>query len=359
MYRDRTSLYYSFRQSYARHPATESFIYSTSSPFGVSNGNSSKGANVGTDEARNPLLNDRAEIALTEIGDNPIELDILPPSWTDISDEVNQILDMIKEKSVKLDRLHQEHILPGFDDRSQQEIKIEHLTAEITQHFRECQRLIRSLESLANQPAVTSAQVMMSKNMQISLATKVQDLSSQFRKKQSAYLRKLRENQAASLSVMSTHSSSPYPENDLDISFSQSQIQESVAVSRSSNDAVIRQRESEIALIAQGIIELADIFKELQTMIIDQGTILDRIDYNIENTKVHVKAADKELQKASGYQKRSQKCKIIFFLSLLIFLLLVIIFFKFQGRKSQYERPPISKPEPEQPQTQIDKPTSL
>jgi syntaxin 16 len=62
-----------------------------------------------------------------------------------------------------------------------------------------------------------------------------------------------------------------------------------------SNDAAIAQREREITDIAKGIIELADIFKELQTMVIDQGTLLDRIDYNIEQMSVSVKAADKEL----------------------------------------------------------------
>lgn len=62
-----------------------------------------------------------------------------------------------------------------------------------------------------------------------------------------------------------------------------------------SNDASIIQREKEISELAKGIIELADIFKELQTMVIDQGTMLDRIDYNIENMVSHVKGAEKEL----------------------------------------------------------------
>lgn len=55
------------------------------------------------------------------------------------------------------------------------------------------------------------------------------------------------------------------------------------------------QREREINDIAKGIIELADIFKELQTMVIDQGTMLDRIDYNVERMAENVKGADKEL----------------------------------------------------------------
>jgi syntaxin 16 len=55
------------------------------------------------------------------------------------------------------------------------------------------------------------------------------------------------------------------------------------------------QREREINDIARGIVELSDIFRELQTMIIDQGTMLDRIDYNVDRMTEDVKAADKEL----------------------------------------------------------------
>lgn len=85
-------------------------------------------------------------------------------------------------------------------------------------------------------------------------------------------------------------------ESETDKSFSQSTLQQtSLKKKFNTNDAAIAQREREIEDIAQGIIELADIFKELQNMIIDQGTMLDRIDYNIENMLIDVKAADKEL----------------------------------------------------------------
>ena len=87
------------------------------------------------------------------------------------------------------------------------------------------------------------------------------------------------------------------------------------------------QREREITDIAQGIIELADIFKELQGMIIDQGTMLDRIDYNVERMAVDVKAADKELKVATTYQKKGTKRRIIFLLILLVvgmFILLLV-----------------------------------
>ena len=84
-------------------------------------------------------------------------------------------------------------------------------------------------------------------------------------------------------------------ESEIDKSFSQSTLQQTSTKRLKTNDVAIAQREREIEDIAQGIIELADIFKELQGMVIDQGTMLDRIDYNIENMSVNVKAADKEL----------------------------------------------------------------
>lgn len=84
-------------------------------------------------------------------------------------------------------------------------------------------------------------------------------------------------------------------ESESDKSLGQSTLQQTSLKRLNTNDAAIAQREREINDIAQGIIELADIFKELQVMVIDQGTMLDRIDYNIENMAVNVKAADKEL----------------------------------------------------------------
>jgi syntaxin 16 len=118
-------------------------------------------------------------------------------------------------------------------------------------------------------------------------------------------------------------------ESDADRSFSQHALQ---ATSQQkllhSNDAVILQREREIEAIAQGIIGLADLFRDLQTMVIDQGTMLDRIDYNVERMAVDVKEADKELKVASGYQRRGTKRLIILLLILVIIGLIVLLALK-------------------------------
>lgn len=118
-------------------------------------------------------------------------------------------------------------------------------------------------------------------------------------------------------------------DSDADRSFSQSTL---LAATQQrmlhSNDAVIAQREREIEDIAQGIIELSDLFRDLQTMVIDQGTMLDRIDYNVERMNTDVKAADTEIKVASGYQRQTTKRKIILLLIIIIAGLFILLLIK-------------------------------
>ena len=130
-------------------------------------------------------------------------------------------------------------------------------------------------------------------------------------------------------------------ESETDKSFSQSTLQMATQSKRlNSNDATIAQREREITDIAKGIIELADIFKDLQTMVIDQGTMLDRIDYNVETMMVNVKAADKELVVATGYQKKNTKRKILFLLLLLVVGMFILLLVKPKKGRGPAPAPP-------------------
>lgn len=117
-------------------------------------------------------------------------------------------------------------------------------------------------------------------------------------------------------------------ESDADRSFSQSTLQASKQRMLQSNDAAIAHREREIEDIAQGIIELSDLFRDLQNMVIDQGTMLDRIDYNVERMHTDVQGAEKELNVASGYQKKTTKRKIILLLILIIVGMIILLVLK-------------------------------
>jgi syntaxin 16 len=134
--------------------------------------------------------------AVDDDGDAVIEMDLLPPRWADISDEIGELLADIATKSQKLEKLHQKHVLPGFDDddtKKAEETQIEKLTQSITKSFHACHRSIQRIEGMVRESeqagTISRAEETMAKNIQISLATKVQDASASFRKKQSAYLK--------------------------------------------------------------------------------------------------------------------------------------------------------------------------
>lgn len=348
MWRDRTNLYISYRQSYAHHPAKRTRYGDQTGPSPSLSGADrfgGSGSNLifSADEDRRGLLSAGA----SDDGDAVIEMDLLPPRWADVNDEVTDLLADIAQKGQKLDRLHQKHVLPGFNDedaKRAEENEIEHLTKQITRGFHECHKSIKKVEQMVKESertgGISRAEEVMAKNIQVSLATRVQEASAGFRKKQSAYLKKLRGmGGGGGLGSSGDRSSTPNPannfsepsliESDADRSFSQSTLQATQHQTLlQSNDAAILQREREIDQIAQGIIDLADLFRDLQTMVIDQGTMLDRIDYNVERMATDVKEADKELVIASGYQKKTTKRKIILLLILIIAGMIILLVIK-------------------------------
>ncbi|KAJ9292858.1 hypothetical protein DTO271G3_8305 [Paecilomyces variotii] len=345
MWRDRTNLYISYRQSFAHHPTKKPRF------LGPPNGFDDRAS---ISEERRGLISSGIE----DDGDAIIEMDLLPPRWIDVQDEVTELLADIAQKSARLDKLHQKHLLPGFGDeeaRKEEESVIEQLTQDITRGFHECQKAVHRIEKMVQearqQGGVSKGDETMAKNIQISLAARVQEASAGFRKKQSTYLKKLRglEGMAAPFERAPTPIQNPYTdpslmESDADKSFSQSTLQQtSQKLVGGQNDAVIAQREREINDIAKGIIELSDIFRELQTMIIDQGTMLDRIDYNVERMGTEVKAADKELKVATNYQRRTTKRKILLLLVLLVVGMFILLLVKPKRHDSPAPSPPASE----------------
>lgn len=181
----RASRYISYRQSYAHHPAKKRKVVGP-----PSNGFSTSGYQ--SEETRGLI----SAGAFEDDGDAVIEMDLLPPRWVDIQDDVTELLSTIAKRSAELEKLHAKHVLPGFEDedvKKQEEIQIERMTQDITRGFHDCQKAIQRVEiwvrDARHQGSVSKADETMARNVQISLASRVQEVSAGFRKKQSNYLK--------------------------------------------------------------------------------------------------------------------------------------------------------------------------
>ncbi|KAG6844562.1 hypothetical protein H0H87_005904 [Tephrocybe sp. NHM501043] len=279
----------------------------------------------------------------------------LPPKWVDFSDQVEMILADTQAKIMALDKLHAKHILPGFADRTQEEREIEAVTTDITRDFRQCQSLIQKIglpqHSFPPSPSSSQADTegRAAKNVQRGLAVKVQDLSAAFRKKQRVYMEKLQghaiKNQdlliaSGAISLKGSEGTSAADDDvaaarhtqSQSLSLSQSQSQ---SLTDSYDQDVINSRTHSLNELANSIASLAELFKDLSTLIIDQGTLLDSIEYNIEQTAAYVGESVVILEEAKQYQGRTGRRRCIFLLFLLIMLAITALVIKIRrgGRR--------------------------
>lgn len=78
----------------------------------------------------------------------------------------------------------------------------------------------------------------------------------------------------------------------------------------------------------ESVHDLAQIMKDLSVLVIDQGTIVDRIDYNIQNVAASVEEGFKQLQKAERTQKQGGMVKCATVLIIMCFVMLVLLILK-------------------------------
>ncbi|KAF9206104.1 hypothetical protein BGZ49_002982 [Haplosporangium sp. Z 27] len=73
------------------------------------------------------------------------------------------------------------------------------------------------------------------------------------------------------------------------------------------NESLIVQREEEIREIEHGITELNEIFRDLGTMVNEQGSMLDSIENNVTSISMSTNAASEQLTTAAIHQKNARK----------------------------------------------------
>lgn len=253
----------------------------------------------------------------------------LPPKWVDDVDAIYTNLAEITRLMGVLASLHASRLGSVFgNDLDDMESEIENLTKEITDRFRYSEQLLKKVGAATRVAGGEEAKV--GANIQRSLAKKLQELSVEFRQKQRHYLKDVQMQKSGVAAENQAKFGIDF-NNDIEdhrVGYSPQQM----AMVDDLQEAV-QSRDHEIASIAQSIEELGSIFKELAVLVIDQGTVLDRIDYNMEAVVEHTKEGIMQLQKAESHQKSGRPMKCIICLLTTIGILLVILVLKHRRRR--------------------------
>lgn len=354
MFRDRTNLYLAYRSTFPHHLRQKS----NTKPIS----NNTRFQRLKQEEEGLLHVDAGGDIELSTFTDKYSDHNVQNDEYTDIIQSIenrgNDLTQRIEENMKQLNKKYKEVLLPQFDDDLiQGEMNIvNELSNTITNEIRMIYKVINELQKLdevllrkeseendggdfkdINNKSIKGTRILVS-NLKKKFALVSQELSGKFRQMQGKYIRYLKKDEIEdktdgtdlmgnSATDLESYSRNAMVESSKQIESKQTQLQ------LNKNELVddqqyLLEREREIYKISQNVVEISIIFKELENIVIDQGTILDNIAYNLDRTAENVKGAHKQLNKAESYQKQTRKCKIVLFLVLLIFLFLMLLMVK-------------------------------
>ncbi|XP_063705307.1 syntaxin-16 [Culicoides brevitarsis] len=283
------------------------------------------------------------------------EMSLAPPIWIDKFEAGQFILSKIDPKMEELEVLHKRHLVrPMLSEDDSEEKEIEEMSQEVTRLISQAHKQIDQLRSYGGSSVGKEKRLL--DNVVISLLKCLQTVTAKYRNAQNAYMQQLRSREKTSSDFFDdlaiqpdplSPSSSNIPVKSFDnflqqpnyyddtndqnvdeffeIPISNKLTQKQLVLLEQDNTELIETREKEVLNVMKSIVHLNEIYKELAQMVQEQGTILDRIDYNVETTQVKVHHGYEQLKKAEFYQRKSRKLFCISILACVTLVMLILL----------------------------------
>ncbi|KAI8474871.1 MAG: Qa-snare protein, Tlg2/Syntaxin16-family [Monoraphidium minutum] len=256
------------------------------------------------------------------------------PRWMHASERIKSEMVVVRERITKLREYHAKALLVSFGDAAGgvgggggggAGAHVDAVTREVQLAFKRLDGEVRALGGAGSDGGGgggDDAGVRL--QVQRQLAQALFKLSVEFRKEETRFLNKIEAQRGyeAGSSIGLVEDEGAGGGGDAaaaDPGFTQAQL-----TRMSQAEALIEERDTEIRKVVETIVELATIMRDLSTLVVEQGTMLDRIDHNIQETAMKVEEGVKELVKAEQTQKSGRALQCIALLCVLIALFLII-----------------------------------
>ena len=240
--------------------------------------------------------------------------------------KINNILDDLLTNFASLKSFQQERIKPKFMDEEIENKKIDKeidkLIIKMMKKIKFCEALTKMIKNQKNETNTTLEKVKY--NIKVYLVGKIQNFSNEFRKNQQQYLKYLKD-----MGVISyTNNENENSNNKLINNDDDDEKKNFLYTQDDDMHIQIKKRDEDISVLVKSIDELSGIFKDLQSIVQEQGTILDRIDYNINISYDNAQQGLKYIKKAEQHQNESCFRNAIILLFIIIFIETILIIHK-------------------------------
>ena len=284
---------------------------------------------------RNTQLLKYDQIELQDISSN---LD--SSNYVESCKKVNNILEDLLINFSSLKSLQQERIKPKFGDEEIENRKIDKeikkLILNMMKKIKFCEALTKMEKiknNINNEENINSLEEKVKKNVKMFLIGKIQNFSNEFRKNQQQFMKYLKEMGGGDEEFLINNNNSNNNNNSEDSFSSLDDEKENLnkdflLTQEDDLQLQIKKRDEDINILANSINELSGIFKDLQNVVNEQGTILDRIDYNIEVSYENSQRGLKHIKKAEEHQNESCFRNLILLLFGIIFVETILIILK-------------------------------
>eukprot|EP00088_Acartia_fossae_P039131 TRINITY_DN4071_c1_g1_i1.p1 TRINITY_DN4071_c1_g1~~TRINITY_DN4071_c1_g1_i1.p1 ORF type:complete len:274 (+),score=56.36 TRINITY_DN4071_c1_g1_i1:90-911(+) len=91
------------------------------------------------------------------------------------------------------------------------------------------------------------------------------------------------------------------------------------------NIELLEEREKAVRQLEADITDVNQIFKDLASMVHDQGELVDSIEENVETAAISITAGNEQLRQAERYQNKARRRKVCLVVTGLILLIILII----------------------------------
>ena len=265
--------------------------------------------NISNNRYTSQLISSNEKIELQNINN---------PKYMDIYEQCDNILKEFDIEFNKLKEEQQKRIVPNFNETESKLItqNIQMISNKMTQQLKKCKQSVKELKILL---ANSDIDENVKNNMCQNLLNRLAETSRALQINEERQLQKYQEFNGVEDSFFNI--------NNYD-SIETNQTQNFRSIDTKKLD-INKERNKEIDLIVKTVNELKEIFLDVSNLIIEQGTILDRIDYNTYQARHNIRRGNNEMEETHERLKSGCLRRINQILIICIFVMAILIIFKF------------------------------